>query len=139
MASEMNTTVQGQPSRDVKLELIEGIRDSPESILTPPADALPVDFRNVSVKATEGGPVLLKGVSVAYPGIAKSAGIQGHVVLQVKIGKDGHVTVEHVLSGPPDLQRSAIEAVSQWLYMPFRVMGEAVEVTTKISVVFRMD
>jgi TonB family protein len=138
VASEMNVTLRGQPSLDVKLEVIEGIREAPESILSPTANALPVDLKKVTLKAESGGPVLLKGVSTAYPGNAKHGGIQGAVVLQVKIGKDGHVTVERVISGHPDLQRAATETVSQWIYTPFRVMGEAVEVTTEIIVVFQL-
>jgi TonB family protein len=77
-------------------------------------------------------------VQPKYPEEAKKAKIQGAVVLSVLIGKDG--TVEHlkVVSGPKELQRSALDAVRQWTYKPLLVDGNPVEVETTISVVYTL-
>jgi len=69
-----------------------------------------------------------------YPADAKAAGIQGTVVLKAIIGKDGTVENLTVVSGPKELQKSALEAVSQWQYKPFLLNGQPIEVQTTINV-----
>jgi len=44
-----------------------------------------------------------------------------------------------VMSGPPLLVQSALEAVRQWRYRPTRLNGEPVEVETTITVIFRLE
>jgi len=60
-------------------------------------------------------------------------------VLNAVIGKDGHVDNLKVVSGPSKLQQSALDAVRQWLYKPYLVNGEPVEVETKISVIYSLQ
>ena len=60
------------------------------------------------------------------------------MVLQVVIGKDGSVQNLHALSGPPLLVPSAMEAVKQWHYKPYRLNGEPVEANTQINVKFTL-
>ena len=69
-----------------------------------------------------------------YPPEAKEKRIQGTVVLNVKIGKDGTVEDLKVASGPKELRQSALVAVRQWTYRPYFVDGNAVEVDSTISV-----
>jgi periplasmic protein TonB len=69
-----------------------------------------------------------------YPPDAKAARIQGTVRLNVDIGMDGKVKDVSVISGPPELVKSAVEAVSQWVYSTTFLNGEAVEVTTTVDV-----
>ncbi|WP_348264744.1 M56 family metallopeptidase [Telmatobacter sp. DSM 110680] len=77
-------------------------------------------------------------VPPTYPPEAKSARIQGAVVLKAVIGKDGHVENLKVISGPSKLQQSALDAVRQWVYKPYLVNGAPVEVETKISVIYSL-
>jgi bla regulator protein blaR1 len=81
---------------------------------------------------------IVKKVQPKYPVEAKKARIQGAVVLNVKIGKDGTVENLKVVSGPKELQRSALDAVRQWTYEPFLVNGNPVEAETTISVVYSL-
>jgi periplasmic protein TonB len=74
-----------------------------------------------------------------YPEIAKTAHIQGTVVLHAIIAKDGSVEQVTFISGPPLLMRNAMDAVRQWRYQPTLLNGEPVEVDTTISVVFTMS
>ena len=69
-----------------------------------------------------------------YPPEAKAARIQGTVQLQVGIAADGKVKDVSVISGPPELVKSAVEAVSQWAYSPTLLNGEPVEVITTVDV-----
>jgi TonB family protein len=71
-----------------------------------------------------------------YPPIAKAAHVQGPVVLDAVISKEGTVKDLSVVSGPQMLQLSAINAVEQWKYKPYVVDGSPVEVKTSITVNF---
>jgi protein TonB len=73
-----------------------------------------------------------------YPPLAKQARIQGAVVLQAVIGKDGSIENLHAVSGHPMLIQSAIDAVRQWKYKPYMLNGEAVEVDTQVTVNFTL-
>ncbi|MFZ0516952.1 MAG: M56 family metallopeptidase [Acidobacteriaceae bacterium] len=81
---------------------------------------------------------IVKQVQPKYPMEAKKKKIQGTVVLNVKIGKDGTVEDLKVASGPKELQQSALVAVRQWTYEPFLVNGDPVEVNSTISVVYSL-
>jgi hypothetical protein len=81
---------------------------------------------------------LLNKVEPVYPPIAKAARVQGTVVLEAVIGKDGLVESLQVISGPQLLQQAAIDAVKQWRYQPYMLFGEAVEVKTTLNIVFTL-
>ena len=57
------------------------------------------------------------------------------VVLQAIITKEGHVKDLHVVSGPKLFQQASLDAVRQWVYRPYLLNGEPVEVETTINVV----
>jgi TonB family protein len=69
-----------------------------------------------------------------YPAEAKAAHIQGTVTLHAIISRDGSVEKLAIVSGPKELVRSAIDAVSQWKYKPYLLNGQPVEVETTINV-----
>jgi protein TonB len=81
---------------------------------------------------------LLAPIQPVYPAIARAARIQGTVVVQAVISKDGKIEQLHVISGPPMLQSAATEAIQRARYRPFMLNGEPVAVETTISVVFTM-
>jgi protein TonB len=91
---------------------------------------------NVSAGVIAGNK--LGGMTPQYPAIAKAARIQGTVVLQATISKAGTIENLHVLSGPPMLQQSAMEAVKTWRYRPYLLNGEPVEVETQVNVIFTL-
>lgn len=79
------------------------------------------------------GTVISK-VQPKYPADAKKAHISGAVVLKAVIGKDGSVQRLQVVSGPKELQASALDAVRQWIYKPYLLNGDPTEVETTITV-----
>ncbi len=81
---------------------------------------------------------LVHQVQPTYPPIARTAHIQGQVLLEAEISKEGDVVNLHVISGPPMLQASAIDAVKQWKYKPYLLNGEPVVVDTQITVIFSL-
>jgi protein TonB len=83
---------------------------------------------------------LIKKVTPSYPAIAKSARIQGQVVLQAYIAKDGTVQkLTLVSSTSPLLIQAAMDAVKQWVYQPTLLNTEPVEVLTEITVNFSLQ
>lgn len=80
--------------------------------------------------------MLLKKVPPNYPLDAKVARVQGTVTLNVTISKTGAVTAVDVVSGPDLLQSAAVDAVKQWEFRPFSLVGEPVEFETTVHVVF---
>jgi periplasmic protein TonB len=79
---------------------------------------------------------LIRKVQPPYPPLAKSARIQGSVVLFAVISKTGTIENLRLISGHPMLASAAIEAVSQWRYRPYILNNEPVEVETQITVNF---
>jgi len=82
---------------------------------------------------------LISPVAPVYPQLAKQARIQGTVRLTATISREGTVQQLEVVSGHPLLQRSALQAVSQWRYQPTLLNGQPVEVVTTIDVVYTLD
>jgi TonB family protein len=73
-----------------------------------------------------------------YPVDAKKARIQGKVVLNAVIGKDGSVTDLKVDSGPKELRQSSLDAVKQWKYKPYLLNGQPVAVKTTINITYTL-
>lgn len=81
---------------------------------------------------------LIRKVQPTYPALARSARIQGTVVLQAIISKQGTIENLTVVTGHPMLTPAAIEAVRQWRYHPYILNNEPVEVETQITVNFSL-
>src|SRR5690349_20344405 len=90
----------------------------------------------VSQGVTQG--LLIKKIQPAYPPLARQARIQGAVLLQAEISKEGTIENLRLISGHPMLAPAAIEAVKQWKYKPYILNGEPVEVETQITVNFTL-
>ncbi len=74
----------------------------------------------------------------AYPEIARRAGVQGIVRLQVRAMKDGRIEVDKILSGSPTLADAAIAAVKQWRVRPFSTGGRPVDVISTVTFNFQL-
>ena len=83
--------------------------------------------------------LLVRRVQPNYPPLARQARIQGVVMLQALISKDGNIENLQLLSGHPMLAPAAIEAVKQWKYKPYLLNGEPVEVETQVQVNFTLS
>ncbi len=77
-------------------------------------------------------------IAPKYPALARSAHVQGEVVLAVIIGKDGSVADIKAESGHPLLIPAAIDAVKHWRYKPYKLNGKPVEVDTRVIVNFTL-
>jgi periplasmic protein TonB len=74
-----------------------------------------------------------------YPLLARQMKVQGSVILQALIGKDGIIQNLRVVSGPYILASAAQDAVRQWHFKPHLQGSEAVETQAKITVNFTIS
>ena len=99
---------------------------------TSPRDDNPM--RVVDQTVTRG--LLIHKVQPEYPEAVRKAHIEGTVVLCAVIGKDGKLVNLQAVSGPKELIDPAMKAVQQWVYKPYLLDGEPIDVETEIRVNF---
>ncbi len=127
-----------------------------------PAGKAPEARVNVSDDVTAPSePKLVKRVNPAYPPEAKAAKVQGSVLVDVVIGKDGTVKDARVIASAPTVERrkeieskkgtpaalegdarlgqAAVDAVKQWAYEPILKDGKPVEFKATVTVNFKLD
>ena len=104
--------------------------------LPPPPPIIKAD------RIRQGGNVqaanLIEQVNPIYPPLARQARIQGVVVMEAVISKEGSIESLRVVTGHPLLNQAALDAVKQWKYRPTLLNGEPVEVITTVTVTFNL-
>jgi len=141
--------VEAQPPSQQQLPATTAVR-IPESLKTPVQAAT---MRSVAARITPSllaalEPValsedlsrrlLLQKVLPSYPEQAIRARLQGPVVLQAWIGRDGTIQDLKLIQGSFVLGQAAYRAVKQWRYQPYLVNGRAVEAQTFVTVDFKL-
>jgi protein TonB len=91
----------------------------------------------ISQGVTKG--LLVHRVEPTYPTLARSARVQGEVVLSAVIDTNGQITNLQLVSGHPMLVPAALTAVKEWRYKPYLLNGQPVEVETTITVIFSLQ
>ncbi len=81
--------------------------------------------------------LLIHKIEPIYPDAARQAKVEGIVILDAVIGRDGTVVDVHPMSGPDELSPAAVDAVKWWRFQPYQANGEPVEVETRLAVEFR--
>jgi len=71
-----------------------------------------------------------------YPPIAKQAKVEGQVILEATIGRDGNVKDVRVLRGNALFNDAAMDAVKKWKYTPTMLNNQPVEVLMTVVVNF---
>lgn len=83
--------------------------------------------------------LLMQAISPIYPVAAVRQGLQGPVVLQARVGRDGKIRDLKLVRGYLVLGRAAFEAVKQWRYQPYFLNGQAMETETYVTVNFKLS
>jgi len=109
-----------------------------EGLPEPPPPPPPPPARPVRLSAYEM-PRKIHDVAPVYPTIARSASVEGVVIIEAVIAVDGTVRDARVLRSVPLLDRAALDAVKQWRYAPTRLGGVAVPVIVTVTVQFRLQ
>jgi len=147
------------PTAENMAKLKDAVRDFDEHLTVsqvPAGGAAPdeveirIEAPGANLSMSSGGPRISVGGQVqeanliskvmpAYPPLARTTRIQGHVILDVAIGTDGSVIEMKLVSGHPLLAPAAMDAVRQWKYKPTMLNGAPVEVQTSVDVNFTLQ
>lgn len=73
-----------------------------------------------------------------YPAIARQAGVQGIVIIELTITETGEVASAHVLRSIAVLDQAALDAVRAWRFEPAQLNGEPVAVIMAVTVNFQL-
>lgn len=115
--------------------VVGGIAD----VLPPPPPPPPAPRAPVRTGGQIQAPELVKRASPVYPPIAVDAQVQGVVILEATVGRDGRVEEVEVLRSIPLLDRAAIDAVRQWVYEPLLLNGHAERFVLTVTVSFSLS
>ncbi len=99
----------------------------------PLAAAPQVVYDAPGVTVDLGGAGVMHRTGVGYPSEALRRGVQGTVVVEVKLDSSGNVADARVVSGPDELRKSALESVLQW-----HLMKNLAGSTRQVSIAFRL-
>jgi TonB family protein len=105
----------------------------------PSAAASDLPLRRVMVSTDVMQSLITYRTMPVYPQTAERQSVQGTVLLDTVVGRDGRVLEVRPVSGPPELASAAMDAVRNWRFSPFTLDGDAVEVETTIGVEFRIN
>ena len=83
-------------------------------------------------------PALLSRVDPDYPEFAVRARVEGVVILEAVVGRDGSVEDVRVLRPIQLLNQAAIAAVRQWRYAPLLLNGNPVRFILTVTVAFHI-
>lgn len=108
-------------------------RDQAERAVIPPA---PSQSGPLRVGGNILAPRKIVDVNAVYPELARQAEIRGTVIVEARIGTDGKVKNARVLRSIPLLDQAALDAVSQWEYVPTLLNGVPIDVILIVGVNF---
>jgi TonB family protein len=118
----------------------KGLKDLTVSDLPSATAAASDETGDESEQPQESGAALEKKVAPKYPEAARSAGVEGTVVLDVLIDEKGQVTDIQVLRGLPlGVSEAAVSAVSRWQYRPARGRTGPVASRKTVRVQFSLE
>ena len=83
-------------------------------------------------------PQRIVNVTPAYPAIARTARVQGVVIIEATIDERGNVTRAEILRSIPLLDAAALDAVRQWKFSPTQLNGAAVPIVMTVTVNFTL-
>jgi len=101
-----------------------------------PVPQIPQFSEPVHLSEEAARAMLVHSVDPVYPPEAVAQKLQGPVVLQAMIGRDGSVEDLKIVRGYFVLGRAAIAAVKQWHFQPYILNGHPAETQTVLTVNF---
>ena len=84
-------------------------------------------------------PALVYRIEPVYPDIAVRAHVEGVVILEATVDREGRIEDVRVLRSMPLLDRAALEAVRQWRYSPLLLNGKPGRFVLTVVVSFRLS
>ncbi len=103
----------------------------------PPAQP-PVPQAPIHLHSGIRPPQRIVNVTPVYPAIARTARVQGVVIIEATIDDRGNVTRVEILRSIPLLDAAALDAVRQWKFSPTQLNGVAVPIVMTVTVNFML-
>lgn len=97
--------------------------------------------RIFGIDELDDGPVPIVQLEPVYPMQARSRRIEGFVVLEFVVGREGDVMNPRVIADEPVgvFDKAALRAVKRWRFRPGSLAGEHVPVRVRQRIAFRME
>ena len=105
----------------------------------PPPPSVPVARAPVRVGGDVKAPALIERVQPEYPEIARRARVEGVVILEAVVDRQGRVEEVRVLRSIPLLDRAAVDAVRHWRYSPLLVSGQPESFIVTVTINFSVS
>ena len=131
-SNAVHVDLERAPSREDSATVASDVNQTVSRVATPAAE-------RTSVSPDTASSMVIRSVQPEYPMLARQMRVQGSVILQALIGRDGMIQDLRVLSGPPILASAAQEAVRQWHFKPHYVGAQPVETRASITVNFMIS
>jgi protein TonB len=131
-SNAVHVDLERAPSRQDLASVTSDVNQTASRVTTPAA-------ARTSLTADTASNMVIRSVQPEYPMLARQMRVQGSVILQALIGRDGMIQDLRVLSGPPILASAAQEAVRQWHFKPHYVGAQPVETRASITVNFMIS
>lgn len=94
----------------------------------------------VRLDEVSNSPKLIKRVNPKYPEEARKEGIQGIVLLEVLVDREGKVSRVKILKSESSvLNKPAVIAVKQWVYEPYILDGKSTSVLFTVTIRFKLE
>jgi periplasmic protein TonB len=132
-----------EPRQLAELYVPDSLKDSPhtntgQTVPRKSGSSLATSLEPVDLPEDLARKLLVETVLPRYPEEALRAGMQGQVVLQAWIGRDGSVLDLKLIHGSFLLGQAAYQAVKRWRFQPFVRNGQALQAQTYITVHFKL-
>ena len=118
--------------------VLGGIIGGTNKIIATPSAPPPPAKRIVVIGGQIKPPRLLFQPEIAYPPLARSAGVQGSVRIDAIVDEEGNVVQAHIVDGPALLLQPAMAQVTKWKYEPTLLNGQPVSVRMIIYVNYHL-
>jgi len=137
VAGDVEVTQGGKPYLKLHLEKLESIPSPNPTDFIPPPTAVAIDSKPIIPDSR----VLMLDYLVheelpQYPKSIRPPG--GEAVVEYRINKEGRVTAVQFVEGNSQMQKGLEEALKKFVYRPFLVRGEPVEVEVKQKFVYEI-
>jgi TonB family protein len=103
----------------------------------PNHENIAADSPRVQVAADVMERLLIHKVEPEYTAAARKSRLQGVIVLNIIVGRDGSVVGVRPMNGPDVLALSAMDALRWWKFEPYRINGEPAVVETTVAMEFK--
>lgn len=111
----------------------------PAQVAPAAAPEAPAKSGNQVQMSPDAAQTVSRSVAPDYPLLARQMKVQGAVILQALISREGNIEELRIVSGPDILAAAAREAVRQWHFRPYYQNGRPMQTQARVTVNFTIS